>query len=140
MKPQVGVVYGHGETGLYTHGVRTLGSVREGRRALVTVGSGKMCVRIENSFGNGTGVWKSRYAKSRGNLSHPIGRTRVTRSSLSGIRKSKVREGSPSTSQVAKLRENHSRPSEEDRWQQSRSRRSVEEIQDSGLVNSEFAG
>jgi hypothetical protein len=41
------VVYGHGETGLYTNGVRTLGSVREGRRALVTVGSGKMCVRIK---------------------------------------------------------------------------------------------
>jgi hypothetical protein len=47
MKPQAGVVYGHGETGLYTNGVRTLGSVREGRRALVTVGSGKMCVRIK---------------------------------------------------------------------------------------------
>jgi hypothetical protein len=26
-----GVVYGHGETGLYTNGVRTLGYVREGR-------------------------------------------------------------------------------------------------------------
>jgi hypothetical protein len=33
MKPQAGVVYGHGETGLYTNGVRTLGSVREGRRS-----------------------------------------------------------------------------------------------------------
>jgi hypothetical protein len=38
---------------------------------------------------------------------------------------------------VAKSRENHSHPSEEDRWQQSRSRRSAEEIQDSGLANSE---
>jgi hypothetical protein len=36
---------------------------------------------------------------------------------------------------VAKSRENRSRPSEEDRWQQSR--RSAEEIQDSGLANSE---
>jgi hypothetical protein len=45
-----GVVYGHGETGLYTNGVRTLGSVREGRRALVTVGSGKMCVGIKIHF------------------------------------------------------------------------------------------
>jgi hypothetical protein len=26
-----GVVYGHRETGLYTHGVRTLGSIWEGR-------------------------------------------------------------------------------------------------------------
>ena len=26
-----GVVYGHRETGLYTNGVRTLGSIREGR-------------------------------------------------------------------------------------------------------------
>jgi hypothetical protein len=50
MKPQVDVVYGHGETCLYTNGVRTLGSVREGRRALVTVGSGKMYVGIKNSF------------------------------------------------------------------------------------------
>jgi hypothetical protein len=50
MKPQAGVVYGHGETGLYTNGVRTLGSVREGRRALVTVGSGKMCVGIKIPF------------------------------------------------------------------------------------------
>jgi hypothetical protein len=41
------MVYGHRETGLYTNGVRALGSVREGRRALVTVGSGKMCVRIK---------------------------------------------------------------------------------------------
>jgi hypothetical protein len=47
MKPQAGVVYGHGKTGLYTNDVRTLGSVREGRRALVTVESGKMCVRIK---------------------------------------------------------------------------------------------
>jgi hypothetical protein len=45
-----GVVYGHGETGLYTHGVRTLGSVREGRRALVTVRSGKMCIGIKIPF------------------------------------------------------------------------------------------
>jgi hypothetical protein len=45
-----GVVYGHRETGLYTNGVRTLGSVREGRRALVTVGSGKMCVGIKIPF------------------------------------------------------------------------------------------
>ena len=41
------MVYSHGETGLYTNGVRTLGSIREGRRALVTVGSRKMCVRIK---------------------------------------------------------------------------------------------
>jgi hypothetical protein len=47
MKPKAGVVYGHGETGLYTNGVRMLGSVREGRRSLVTVGSGKMCIRIK---------------------------------------------------------------------------------------------
>jgi hypothetical protein len=47
MKPQAGVVYGHGETGLYTNGVIILGSVREGRQALVTVGSGKMYVRIK---------------------------------------------------------------------------------------------
>jgi hypothetical protein len=46
----VGVVYGHKETGLYTNGVRTLGSVREGRRALVTVGYGKMCVGIKILF------------------------------------------------------------------------------------------
>jgi hypothetical protein len=58
--------------------------------------------------------------KLRKNLSHLIGRTRVTRSSLSGIRTSKVREGSSSTSRVAKLRENRSHPSEEDRWQRSR--------------------
>jgi hypothetical protein len=50
MKPQAGVVYGHGETGLYTNGVRTLGSIREGRRALVTVGSGKMYVGIKIPF------------------------------------------------------------------------------------------
>jgi hypothetical protein len=50
MKPQAGVVYGHGETGLYTNGVRTLGSVREGRRALATVGSGKMYVGIKIPF------------------------------------------------------------------------------------------
>jgi hypothetical protein len=36
-----------------------------------------------------------------------------------------------------KSRENRSRPSEEDRWQQSQSQRSAEEIQDSGLANSE---
>ena len=41
MKLQGGVVYGHGEIGLYTNGVRTLGSVREGRKALVTVRSGE---------------------------------------------------------------------------------------------------
>jgi hypothetical protein len=34
------MVYDHRETGLYTNGVRTVGSVREGRRALVTVRSG----------------------------------------------------------------------------------------------------
>jgi hypothetical protein len=45
-----GVVYGHRETGLYTNGVRTLGSIREGRRSLVTVGSGKMCVGIKIPF------------------------------------------------------------------------------------------
>jgi hypothetical protein len=50
MKPQAGVVYGHGKTGLYTNDVRTLGSVREGRRALVTVVSGKMCTRFK-AFG-----------------------------------------------------------------------------------------
>jgi hypothetical protein len=64
MKPQAGVVYGHGETGLYTNGVRTLGSVREGRRALVTVGSGKMYVGIKIPL-KYTGMWKSRYAKFR---------------------------------------------------------------------------
>ena len=41
------MVYDHGETGLYTNGVRTLGSVREERRALMIVGSRKMCVRIK---------------------------------------------------------------------------------------------
>jgi hypothetical protein len=50
MKPQAGVVYGHGETSLYTNGVRTLGSVREGRRALVIIGSGKMYVGIKIPF------------------------------------------------------------------------------------------
>jgi hypothetical protein len=35
------VVYGHGETGLYTNGVRTVGSIREGERTLVTVRSGE---------------------------------------------------------------------------------------------------
>jgi hypothetical protein len=45
-----GVVYGHGETSLYTNGVRTLGSVREGMRALVTIGFGKMCVGIKIPF------------------------------------------------------------------------------------------
>jgi hypothetical protein len=34
------MVYDHRETGLYTNGVRTIGSVWEGRRALVTVRSG----------------------------------------------------------------------------------------------------
>ena len=57
MKLQAGVVYGHGKTGVYTNGVRTLGSVREGRRALVTVGSGKMCTRFK-AFGYCTGDWK----------------------------------------------------------------------------------
>jgi hypothetical protein len=47
MKLQAGVVYGHGETGPYTNGVRTLGSIRKGRQALVTIRSGKMCVRIK---------------------------------------------------------------------------------------------
>jgi hypothetical protein len=41
------VAYDHGETGLYTNGVRTLGSIREGRRVIMTVGSGKMCVGIK---------------------------------------------------------------------------------------------
>ena len=41
------MVYDHRETVIYTNGVRTLGSVREGTRALMTVGSGKMCVRIK---------------------------------------------------------------------------------------------
>jgi hypothetical protein len=44
------VVYGHRETGLYTNGVRNLGSIREGRRALVTIGFGKMCVGIKIPF------------------------------------------------------------------------------------------
>jgi hypothetical protein len=44
------VVYDHRETGLYTNGVRTLGSVWEGRRALATVGSGKMYVGIKIPF------------------------------------------------------------------------------------------
>ena len=35
------MVYDHRETGLYTNGVRTVGSVREGRRTLVTVRSGE---------------------------------------------------------------------------------------------------
>ena len=41
VKTATGMVYDHRETGLYTNGVRTLGSVQEGRRALVTVRSGK---------------------------------------------------------------------------------------------------
>jgi hypothetical protein len=45
-----GVVYGHGETGLYTNGVRTLGSIWEGRQVLVTVGFGKMCIGIKIPF------------------------------------------------------------------------------------------
>jgi hypothetical protein len=35
------MVYDHRKTGLYTNGVRTVGSVREGRRTLVTVRSGE---------------------------------------------------------------------------------------------------
>jgi hypothetical protein len=46
----VGGVYGHGEIGLYTNGVRTLGFVQEGRQALVTVRSGKMCIGIKIPF------------------------------------------------------------------------------------------
>jgi hypothetical protein len=53
-------------------------------------------------------------------MSHPIGRARVMRSSLSGIWTLGFREESPSTSRVAKSRENCSHPSEEDRWQRSR--------------------
>jgi hypothetical protein len=45
-----GVVYGHGEIGLYINGVRTLGSIQEGRQALVMVGSGKMCGGIKIPF------------------------------------------------------------------------------------------
>jgi hypothetical protein len=50
MKPHTDVVYGHGETGLYTNGVITLGSVWEGSRALMTVGSGKKYVGIKIPF------------------------------------------------------------------------------------------
>jgi hypothetical protein len=57
MKPQAGVVYGHEKTGLYTNDVRTLGSVWEGRRALVIVRSGKMCTRFK-AFGYCIGDWK----------------------------------------------------------------------------------
>ena len=35
------MVYGHGKTGLYTNGVRTVGSIQEGRRTLLTVRSGE---------------------------------------------------------------------------------------------------
>jgi hypothetical protein len=59
-------------------------------------------------------------AKLQKNLSRPIGRTHVTRSTLSGIRTSEVREGIFSASRVTKSRENHSRPSKEDRRQRSR--------------------
>ena len=37
----VGMVYGHGEIGLHSDSVSTLGSAREGRWTLVTVGSGE---------------------------------------------------------------------------------------------------
>jgi hypothetical protein len=47
-------------------------------------------------------------------------RTCVARSSLSGIRTSGFREGSPSTSRVAKSRENRDRPFKKDKWQRSR--------------------
>ena len=35
------MVYGHGKTGLYTNGFRTVGSVWEGRRTLVAVRYGE---------------------------------------------------------------------------------------------------
>jgi hypothetical protein len=35
------MVYDHRQTGFYTDGVRTVGSVREGRQTLVTVRSGE---------------------------------------------------------------------------------------------------
>jgi hypothetical protein len=35
------MVYDHRKTGFYTDGVRTVGSVREGRQTLVTVRSGE---------------------------------------------------------------------------------------------------
>jgi hypothetical protein len=57
-----GVVYSHREIGLYTNGVRTLGYVQEGSRALVTIGSRKMCIGIKILL-KYTGMWKSRYAK-----------------------------------------------------------------------------
>jgi hypothetical protein len=37
----VGMVYGHREIGLHSDSVRTLGSAREGRWNLVTIGSGE---------------------------------------------------------------------------------------------------
>jgi hypothetical protein len=41
VKTAAGMVYDHRETGFYTKGVRTVGSVREGRKTLVTVRSGE---------------------------------------------------------------------------------------------------
>jgi hypothetical protein len=41
------MVYNHRETGLYTNGVRTVRSVREGRRTLVTVRSGDRAQGLE---------------------------------------------------------------------------------------------
>ena len=38
-KTVAGVVYDHRETGFYTKGVRTVGSVREGKRTLATARS-----------------------------------------------------------------------------------------------------
>ena len=35
------MVYDHRQTGFYTDGVRTIGSVREGRKTLVTIRSGE---------------------------------------------------------------------------------------------------
>jgi hypothetical protein len=41
VKTAAGMVYDHREIGLYTNGVRTVRSVWEGRRTLVTVRSGE---------------------------------------------------------------------------------------------------
>ena len=84
MKPQAGVVYGHGETGLYTNGVRTLGSVWEGRQALVTIGSGKMCVGIKIPFEihRNVEIAISRVTKEVGNFHGKSSRNDLSRPSV----------------------------------------------------------
>jgi hypothetical protein len=70
------MVYDHRETGLYTNGVRTLGSVREGRRALVTVGSGSSARRHianrEIGVPEDKGTRASEVPKSRRNRDRPL--------------------------------------------------------------------